>query len=293
MSRILVTGANGQVGQELVNALMIQGYEVIAAGHADLDITSEAAVEGCVGETGIDAVINSAAYTAVDRAENDRTAAHLINAQGPRYLAAACQKAQIPLIHISTDYVLDTVRGEPHLETERPRASCVYGSTKLEGENFIKESGCNYLIFRISWVFGRFGRNFVKTMLRLGTEREEIAVVSDELGAPTPARAFAEALALIMGQVLQPNFKDYGIYHYCGTPFCSWSQFARDIFECADSLNLLPHAVNVRDISAREYGATAARPADSRLNTDKFSRVFGIAMPDWHDYLQETLNASA
>lgn len=188
--------------------------------------------------------------------------------------------------------MLDTLRGEPHVETELPRTSCVYGSTKLEGEKHIIESGCHYLIFRISWVFGRFGRNFVKTMLRLGRERDELSVVSDEFGAPTPARAFAETLVSILQKVLQPSFKDYGIYHYCGAPFCSWSQFAREIFACAQRLNLLQNPVNVRDISAKEYGAAAARPADSRLNTDKISRIFGVALPDWHDYLEETLNAA-
>lgn len=291
MSRILVTGANGQVGQELVYALMVQGYEVIAAGHAELDITSESAVEGAVLETGIDAVINCAAYTAVDKAEQDEKNARLINAMGPKYLATACRKADIPLIHISSDYVLDNNKTGPHTETETPRTSCVYGATKLEGENYIKSSGCSYFIFRISWVFGRFGRNFVKTMLRLGKTRDEISVVSDELGAPTPARAFAEALTAILSKVLQGDFKDFGIYHYCGAPYCSWSDFAREIFKKAQDLKLISTEVKVKDISAREYGAVASRPADSRMSTDKFVRTFRMNLPDWHDYLEETLNA--
>ncbi len=291
MPMVLVTGARGQLGQEVVDELLRQDYKVIAAGHEELDITNEFCVRGAIVDTKVDAVINCAAYTAVDKAEDEEKAAYDLNALGPKYLAQACKEADIPLIHVSTDYVLDTITGRPHFDNETPNAESVYGRTKLAGENFILKSGCRALIVRVSWLFGPRGKNFVKTMLRLGRSRDTLTVVCDEIGGPTPAAAFGRDLVNMTYQALDPNFRSYGVYHYCGHGYCSWAQFARAIFEKAKELKLIDHEVKVLDITAKEYGARAKRPRDSRLDTNRTAMTFGLEMPKWADYIADTLLA--
>ncbi|MCR5536110.1 MAG: dTDP-4-dehydrorhamnose reductase [Succinivibrio sp.] len=291
MERILVTGAHGQLGREVVEALLHKGHQVIATSHQELAVEDEDCVRGAVCNTDVKLVINCAAYTKVDKAEQEAKLCERINADGPRNLARACAEAQIPLIHVSTDYVLDTETGSAHREEEQPQAHCVYGRTKLLGEQYIQKTACSAFIFRISWVFGRYGQNFVKTMLRLAATHPQLRIVCDELGAPTPARAFAEFLASIAESVARRDERHYGIYHYCGTPYCTWAEFAREIFTAAKDEGLLENIPLVQEITAKEYGAQAQRPHDSRLNTDKIVRTFNLQLPDWHAYLSETLHA--
>ena len=289
MSQILVTGAKGQVGCELVEKLLVLGHKVIACGHADLDITQENEVEAAFAATSIDLVINSAAYTAVDKAEDEETLAYAVNGLGSKNLAKACQKRDIPLINISTDYVYDNGLTKVHTEDEAPNTRCVYGKTKLFGEKFIEDSGCKFVTLRASWIFGRYGKNFVKAMLNLAKTRDKLTVVCDELGNPTPARALAEDICKIATMMLEGNFDKWGTYNYCGHDAIVRCDFAVEILKKAREIGLLDHDVAVGHITSKEFGAKATRPSDSRMSTEKFERTFSLKAPKWADYIEETL----
>ena len=289
MTRILLTGAGGQLGKELEPCLLNNGYEVIACSHQDLDICKEDYVLSAVLESNSDLIINAAAYTNVELAENEVTKAFEVNAYGPRNLAKAARKADIPLIHISTDYVFSSLLGRPHKEDDATSPQSVYGKSKLEGEEYIKIHCNKYLIVRTSWVFGRYGNNFVKSMLRLAQKYDAISVVSDQKGNPTPARALAVALNKIIPEVLKADFNNFGIYNFAGQPATTWDSFARDIFNYAKLAGLLNKNMEVKSILAKDYPSKVQRPADSRLDTQKFYDVFKIEMPQWQDYLPETV----
>lgn len=290
MPRTAVLGAGGQLGRELELSLKARGHEVTALARADLDITDRAALEARLAELAPDAVFNASAYTNVDGAEDDRDRALEVNAHAPGHLASLCARQDIALFHISTDYVFDG-RG-PHAEDAPTGPSCVYGETKLMGEQLVLRAHGRALVFRVSWLFGRFGRNFAKTMLRLGRDRDEVSVVDDQVGSPTPARALAESLTLALDRVMEPDFGEYGIYHYSGRPYCSWAGFAQEIFACAGRGGMLDHEVRVQKIPSSQFKTKATRPSDSRLDCSRFERVFGQALPDWHAYIEETLRAA-
>src|SRR5574344_2921844 len=287
MSQILVTGAKGQVGCELVEKLLVLGHKVIACGHADLDITQENEVEAAFDATSIDLVINSAAYTAVDKAEDEETLAYAVNGLGSKNLAKACQKRDIPLINISTDYVYDNGLTKVHTEDEAPNTRCVYGKTKLFGEKFIEDSGCKFVILRASWIFGRYGKNFVKAMLNLSKTRDTLTVVCDEVGNPTPARALAYDICNIADMIFKGGFDKYGVYNYCGRDAIERNDFAKVILAKAGSLGLIKHRVTVTPITTKEFGAKAKRPNDSRMSTALFEKTFNLKTPMWHEYLEE------
>lgn len=289
MKQILVTGAKGQVGLEVCERLLFLGYRVIACGHAELDITSDNEVSSLFDSTQIDLVINCAAYTAVDKAEDEEKAAYAVNALGPKNLAAECRSRDIPLIHISTDYVYDNGKSGPHTEEESLNTRCVYGKTKLFGERFILDSGCRAVILRASWIFGRYGKNFVKAMANLASSRDTLKVVCDELGNPTPARALSDDICFIADSILTKEFDSYGIYNYCGYPEIVRNDFAKVILDKAQSIGIISHDVNVLPITSEEFGAKAKRPADSRMNCDSFAKTFRRNLPDWREYLEETL----
>lgn len=291
MARILLTGASGQVGREVEIAALRRGHSVISCPHSALDIRLADRVLSAVIDCQADVVINAAAYTNVEKAETETSVAFEVNALGSQYLAQACAQAGIPLVHISTDYVFSDEKGQEHYPNDKTYTECVYGKTKLEGETYIQISGCKYVIVRASWIFGRFGRNFVKIMLSLGQDRNEIAVVQDQLGNPTPARPLAEALVYIAEQSMQPGFNNFGIYHYCGYDATTWADFAYSIFDMAGQMGVLNHRVAVRPISSRDFKSKAKRPYDSRLNCDKTVDVFNLQMPVWSDYLGEVINA--
>lgn len=291
MAKVFLLGAKGQVGSELELALLKAGYQVVSASHVSLDIADELRVMSAVQDAKPQVVINAAAFTNVERAEEESALAYSVNAMGARNIAQACACCRIPLIHLSSDYVVDDSHGGPYRESDPTAGSCVYGKTKLAGEQFIVNSGCAAIIVRTSWVFGRFGRNFVKIMLSLAQERHEVAVVGDQLGNPTPAHPLAQALVQMVAQVLQPDFAAFGIYHYCGQGATTWDEFAREIFLQAEHLQVLSHPVEVISISSEDFKSKAQRPRDSRLNCDKIQNVFHLELPCWAQYLPEVINS--
>lgn len=289
MAQILLTGAKGQVGLELVEELLKRGHRVIACSHQDLDIADETSVQSMFASTKIDLVINSAAYTAVDKAEEEKDLAYAVNALGPKYLANACQAYNVPLIHISTDYVYDNNLSKLHTEDEVTNTACVYGNTKLFGEKYISQSGCDAVVLRASWIFGRYGKNFVKAMLNLSKTRDTLTVVCDEVGNPTPARALAYDICNIADMIFKGGFDKYGVYNYCGRDAIARNDFAKVILAKAGSLGLIKHRVTVTPITTKEFGAKAKRPNDSRMSTALFEKTFNLKTPMWHEYLEETL----
>lgn len=291
MAKILLTGARGQAGSDIEFALLKAGHTVISATHKTLDISQADHVMSAVLDSRADAVINAAAYSNVEKAGDESSLAYNTNAMGARNLAKACAQAQIPLIHLSTDYVFSDNKHAPHKEDDPTFTECFYGKSKLDGENMIISSGCRYLIVRTSWLFGRFGRNFVKIMLSMAQDRDEIAVVCDQLGNPTPVRPLAEALVKMTEQALKPDFDKFGIYHFCGEDATTWDEFARTIFALACQMNVLSHDVNVISITSNEFKSKAKRPSDSRLDTSKVREVFDLEIPYWPNYLSEVIQS--
>lgn len=294
MARIFLTGAAGQLGREVELSLLQQGHVVISTNHRTLDITQSDKVMSAVCESNADVVINAAAYTNVEKSEDEPSLAVNVNALGPLNLAKACLACDIPLIHISTDYVFSDAKNKEHIETDTTKVECEYGRSKLEGESFIINSGCKHLIVRTSWLFGSFGRNFVKIILSMAKERSELAVVGDQFGNPTPAKPLAQCLVTMAQRVVEDSsFDNWGIYHYCGYEPTTWDNFARCIFAKAYAMGLLDHEVNVVTVSSNEFKSRAKRPSDSRLNCDKVATVFDVQLPYWEDYLDTVLHSFA
>lgn len=289
MARVLVTGAHGQLGMELGIELLTQGFEVIKADHELLDITNEFEVKSVIADLKPDAIINAAAYTAVDLAETEEEKAYAVNALGSKYLALASKNLDIPLIHVSTDYVFSKVTGASHTEDEETFCEGVYAQTKLDGENLIQENCSKYLIVRTSWVFGRFGRNFVKAIFNKAKTTDTLCVVADELGNPTPARGLAMGLVRMLKDCLQDGFDKYGLYHFSGQPALNRYEFALEIIKIASELKILDHEVKVQAIKKADLNLKAKRPDDSRLNCDKVVKTFNLELPLWRDYIEETI----
>ncbi len=290
--QVMVTGAAGQLGRELEEALLRQGHSVISCPHQSLDITNLQAVLSAVEAGKPGCIINGAAYTNVEKAETDIMKAYLVNAVGASNVAMACATYDVPLIHISTDYVFSQGRG-PWRESDKTKTACEYGRTKLCGEEFVYKSGCRHLIIRASWIFGRYGSNFVKTMLRLGQTHGEVKVVDDQKGNPTPALALAEDIASkILPVFVSEDFDDCGIYHYAGMQSTTWDEFARAIFKIAHEDGLIPAEVLVKSIPSYEYPSKVERPADSSLDCTKICKRFDLGMPMWIDYLPAVLHSA-
>jgi len=281
--RLLITGANGQLGTELTR--QAGGHDVLAVDYQELDITDARAVNCCVDKYRPDAVINAAAYTAVDRAEEDRDAAFAVNRDGAANLAAACARLDIPLVHVSTDYVFDGRKPSPYVEEDAPNPLGVYGRSKLAGEEAVREACPKHLIVRTSWVFSAHGHNFVKTMLRLGAEREELAVVADQRGRPTAA---AEVARLILA-VLPGAEGKWDTYHLAQPDATSWHGFAEAIFAEAGAQGMQLRVRSVRPIASEEYPTPARRPANSELDCTKFESTFGRRIRPWKESLAEVI----
>lgn len=277
MANILVTGANGQLGSELRKIGFSALDEVFFTDVAELDITDYTAVEQFVRKNEIDTIINCAAYTAVDRAEEEPEIAAKINTEAVANLAKAAVKEDCLLIHISTDYVFDGTGKEPYSEKDKPCPFSVYGKTKLAGETAILKSGCFHIIIRTAWLYSTFGNNFVKTILRLAGERPEIAVVADQLGTPTYAEDLAAAIVDIMCN--EGRIEHEGIYHYSNEGICSWYEFATEI------VRLSGKDCKVKSVTTAEYPSKTRRPAYSVLDKTKIKRTFGIQIPDWKEAL--------
>lgn len=293
MTRILVTGKQGQVGFELLRSLSVLG-EVIAVGRDECDLADEHAVAALLDKYAPDVIVNPAAYTAVDRAETERDLAFAINATAPAVMAAAAVKSGALLVHFSTDYVYDGDKAGAYLESDATGPRSVYGQSKLAGEQAIAASGARHLIFRTSWVFGAHGNNFAKTMLRLAGERESLKVVADQFGAPTAASVIADVTAQVVGQYLHAKSTDafpYGIYHLAAAGETNWRDYAVEVVDQARALGaaLKLKASDIEPIPTSGYPLPAPRPANSRLSTDKLRDTFGLALPEWRDTLQRTL----
>ncbi|MBR1818519.1 MAG: dTDP-4-dehydrorhamnose reductase [Neisseriaceae bacterium] len=272
----LITGAGGQVGQELQRLLP----QANALTHSQLDIGDISAVRNAVQAFKPNAIINAAAYTAVDKAEEEVEKAHLINHIGAKNLAIASEEQNAILLHISTDYVFDGNKTEPYNETDASNPQSVYGKSKLLGEEAVLQHCEKAMILRTAWVFGRYGKNFVKTMLQLGTTRNHLRIVADQFGSPTEAQDIANAL------IYMAKNPQFGIYHYSGMPYVSWFEFAQHIFQAAEKQSIL-HIPQLEAITSEEYPTAAKRPKNSRLNLDKITNTFGILPSDWQSHLND------
>ena len=274
---ILVFGKTGQVATELQR---LSG--VMALGRDDVDLSDPAACAAAILEHVPEAVINAAAYTAVDRAEDEEHLATVINGGAPTVMAKACAELGIPLVHISTDYVFNGLGNIPYRPDDVTEPQNAYGRSKFAGEVAIRESGAVYAILRTSWVVSAHGANFVKTMLRLSETRDALNVVSDQIGGPTPARDIATACLNIAEQLIQEPSKS-GTYHFSGTPDVSWAEFATEIFA------QVGRTVIVSAIPTAQYPTPAKRPLNSRMDCNSTEQVFGIKRPKWQDGLKEIL----
>lgn len=267
----LVVGANGQLGSEL--KLQLQG-KAVYVDRTELDITDKAAVEAFVAQHQFEAIINCAAYTAVDKAESDEKVAELINVEGPRNLVAT----GLPLVHISTDYVFDGTACRPYSEDDEPNPQTAYGRTKLAGEKAVMETAQTAVIIRTAWLYSTFGNNFVKTMRKLGAERDSLNVVFDQVGTPTYAKDLAAAIVAILPQ-MKAGTKE--IYHFSNEGVCSWYDFALAVMAQSDlNCEVLP-------IESKDYPTPAKRPHYSVLNKTKIKRDFGIKINNWAVSLAE------
>ncbi len=286
--RILLTGANGQVGWELSNRGAKRGLEILALDRADLDITNPVLVSEEVNRSGVSLVVNAAGHTAVDQAESEPELAFAANRDGPAYLASACGKAGIPLVHISTDYVFDGQKKGAYLVTDPVSPLSVYGKSKAAGEVEVRKHLREYLILRTGWVYGIHGHNFVKNMLRLGREREVVQVVTDQYGCPTFAADLAETILRIATQFLEGGQVHWGTYHYCGKGVTSWHGFAEEIFRLASGYESLK-VKRVEPISTSEYPTPAQRPASSILDCSVLEHTFNIHPQPWAESLAQML----
>ncbi|HYE95250.1 MAG TPA: dTDP-4-dehydrorhamnose reductase [Rubricoccaceae bacterium] len=287
--RVLVTGAGGQIGHELVERAPAFGVEATGLGHAALDVADAGAVRRAIGGVEPDVVINAAAYTAVDRAETEPEVAFAINRDGVAALASACAAHGIPLIHFSTDYVFDGTKRTPYTEDDPPNPLGVYGRSKWEGEEAVRAVLDRHVILRTAWVFAGHGHNFVRTMLRLAREREVLRVVADQEGCPTPARGAAEAALTIARQLAEPPAR-WGTYHVAGTPPTTWHRFAEAIAAEARRHGPLV-ATHVEPITTADYPTPAPRPAYAVLDTRRTARAFGLTPPAWREALPEVVAA--
>ncbi len=296
--RVLVFGADGQVGTELRRALpQIAEAVVIAAntsGQVDgqrcevADFMDLAAVTALIERVQPNAVVNAAAHTAVDRAESERDLSFQINSTAPGEIARTCNRLGIPLIHYSTDYVFDGAGSEPYLPSRPTAPLGVYGESKLAGENSVRDSGADHVILRTAWVYGNYGHNFMRTMLRLAAERDELSVVNDQIGSPTPAWLIADVTARILLQ----GVKGGATHHVVTEGETSWAGFADAIFESAFRRGLIPRRPIVNGIPSSAYPTPAKRPAYSTLDTTTLREAYAVHIPEWKDALDATLDAA-
>jgi dTDP-4-dehydrorhamnose reductase len=272
--RILVTGYNGQLGYDVVREGEKHGLEMYGTGVKDLDITKEKEVYKFVKQLNPDVIIHCAAYTAVDKAEDDKEACWNVNVEGTKYLAQACKCVNAKFLYISTDYVFEGAGSSPYEETDETNPSNYYGLTKYEGELKVQEILQRWFIIRISWVFGRNGNNFVKTMLKLAEARDELSVVGDQVGSPTYTLDLAKLL------LEMSKSEKYGIYHASNEGYCSWAEFAIEIFRQVNK------DIKVHSISTEEYPTRAIRPRNSLLSKQKLIDSGFKPLPKWQDALK-------
>ncbi|MDM1552317.1 dTDP-4-dehydrorhamnose reductase [Empedobacter falsenii] len=280
MKRILVTGANGQLGQSILEqSKNYKEIECFFVTRNELDITNEELINHYFEDKSFDFVVNCAAYTAVDNAEDDQENAYLVNAKATEFLAKITHQKGIPFIHVSTDYVFDGTEAIPRLETDQTNPIGIYGQTKLDGENLALENNPKTIILRTAWVYSRFGNNFVKTMLRLFNDKDSISVVADQIGSPTNAIDLADAILTIISK----DDLTYGIFNYSNEGKCSWFEFAQKIKEFSNS------TIEINPVPTSAYPTKAKRPAYSLLDKSKIKEVYQLDIPIWEDSLKEEL----
>ena len=282
--KILLTGCAGQLGRELKRSLASLG-EVVACDRRQIDLADPDAVRDAVRAIAPDAIVNAAAYTAVDKAEAEPATAGAINTVAPGILADEAKRLGALLVHYSTDYVFDGAKPTPYIEDDVTAPLSAYGRSKRDGDLAIAASGARYLILRTSWVYGLHGANFMKTMLRLAREHDELRVVDDQIGAPTWTRHLADATAMILARDETPQ----GVYHLAAAGETSWHGYAEAIVAEARVAGLLEKLPGVRRITSADYPLPALRPTNSRLDCSRFHRDFGLALPDWRTGLIDCL----
>ena len=284
MAKILVTGAKGQLGQSIAKlASDYAQYQLSYVDVAELDLSSKDAIEQYFADKCFDVIINCAAYTAVDKAESEPELADAVNHQAVATLAQLAKQRDMTLIHISTDYVFDGRNHRPYTETDCVAPHSVYGDTKLKGELALLKAQPRGCIIRTSWVYSEFGNNFVKTMLRLGAERDELGVIFDQIGSPTYAEDLARAILTMIAKMDENAMQVPEIYHFSNEGVCSWYDFAKAIFELADI------DCEVRAIETKDYPTPAKRPHYSLMNKSKIKHDFELPIPYWRDSLVKCL----
>lgn len=284
--RILVTGRGGQLATGLEAALPTQGFEAILVGQPEFEFDWPDTVVAAFAAARPDAVVNCAAWTAVDAAEDDEAAAFRANAQGPALLARLCEAARVPLVQVSTDYVFDGLQGAPYTEADAPNPLGAYGRTKLAGEWAALAGAERVAIIRTAWVFSPIGRNFVRTMLAAGAARPELKVVADQIGNPTAAPDLADAIGAVLARLRDGGWQaaHRGVFHAVGSGEASWHGLAEAVFAGRPGPRILP-------IATADWPTRAVRPADARLDCGKLARVFSVALPPWEAGLARVLRA--
>ena len=288
--RIMLTGANGQVGWELARSLMPLG-EVIALDRAQCDLSRPETIFNVIQAIKPDVIVNAAAYTAVDKAEEEEELATTINGTSVGVIAEEASKLNALLIHYSTDYVFDGTKQEPYTEKDIPKPINAYGRSKLAGEKAITQSACDYLILRTTWVYAARGKNFLRTMLRLAQEREELCIVADQYGAPTWARNIADATTHVLvaaQQERQAGEFSSGTYHLCASGKTTWHGFSTAIIERAKQLSTAGSIKTERvlPIATEDYPLPASRPENSQMDSSSLTTRFGVIMPEWQEAMK-------
>ena len=288
--KILILGKNGQVGWELNRSMLPLG-DIIALDYPDIDYSHPDTLRNLICEIKPDIIANAAAYTAVDKAEDEEQLAYVVNADAPAVIAAEAKKQDSILIHYSTDYVFDGMKKEPYTETDEPNPLNAYGRTKLAGDLAIQASGCRHFIFRTSWVYGARGQNFLLTMLRLAKERKELKIVDDQVGSPTWSRLIAEITSITIAKTVlleKQNVEPYGLYNLTASGSTSWCGFAKAIFNEAMAQKLMPVETlpTVTPIPSDAYLTKAMRPKYSLLANSKINKLLDVHIPSWEQCLK-------
>lgn len=283
--RIAVTGSQGQVVQSLIERAKGTKAQIIALGRPLLDLADPATVLPAIEAARPDIIVSAAAYTAVDRAEEDQEAAYAVNAAGAGAVAQAVSALGVPIIHLSTDYVFNGRKDAPYLESDPTDPLGVYGASKLAGENAVQAACANSVILRTAWVYSPFGNNFVKTMIRLAEQRDELGVVADQLGNPTSALDIADGVLSVAANLLADSAPGLrGIFHMAGAGEASWAEFAEAIFAASQTRG--GPAARVKPITTAQYPTPAPRPANSRLDCGKLAQAHGVQLPQWRGSME-------
>ena len=287
--RLIVTGREGQVVRSLLEKAPGTQFNVVPLGRPELDLAGEVdAIISAITAAEPDVIVSAAAYTQVDKAESERDLVFAINERGPRAIACAAHRLSVPLIHLSTDYVFDGSKSSPYVEEDPTKPTGVYGASKLAGERAVLANHDNCVVLRTAWVYSAFGTNFVKTMLRLAAQRDEIRVVADQRGSPTSALDIAQGILTVASNLLRSSDPALrGIFHMAGAGEASWAEFAKAVF-AASAEAQGPTAI-IKPIGTSEYPTAASRPANSRLESGKLERAHGVRLPDWHQSMKRVV----